>query len=455
MEATENVKTNFEENKLLSFSAYWRIKESESDLRKIKTGIWVYFVLWIIEGALRKWVFPSFSTPLLIVRDPVAIWLLFMAWKNDIFPLNGYIRGLYIITFIAFFTAVLFGHGNLLVALYGARIFLFHVPLIFLIGKVFSREDVLKMGKVLLYLSIPMAILIYFQFNSPQTAFVNRGVGGDTAGAGFSGALGYARPPGVFSFTTGNVEFFCFVGVFVIYFLLNQGEIKRYLIIAATASLLVAIPFSISRTLFFQIGVSIIFALSSIIRKPEYFSRLLFAAFGLIVLVLALSQTSFIKKPVEALTARFENADEAEGGIVNTLSRVTAGIDGPFKLEKLPFFGFGIGMGTNAGAQLLVGRADEFLIAEGEWGRLVGELGIVLGLTVILIRLSMGFVMALACFKKVLVRDLLPWLLLSISFLNVAQAQWAQPATLGYCIIIAGLTIASLKSPKAVPNSLE
>jgi hypothetical protein len=58
----------------------------------------------------------------------------------------------------------------------------------------------------------------------------------------------------------------------------------------------------------------------------------------------------------------------------------------PFVNSELPFFGFGIGMGTNAGARLLIGRSDVFLIAEGEWGRMIGEMGAIFGVGAILIR---------------------------------------------------------------------
>ena len=44
------------------------------DPRKyLKIGIWIYFYLLIFEGALRKWFLPSLATPLLVVRDPVAL----------------------------------------------------------------------------------------------------------------------------------------------------------------------------------------------------------------------------------------------------------------------------------------------------------------------------------------------------------------------------------------------
>ena len=413
----------------------------------LKKGIWVYFILLIFEGALRKWVLPGLATPLLVVRDPVAIWLLFTAWKYDEFPSNNYVWGMSFIGVIAIFTALAFGHGSAVVALYGARILLFHFPLIFLIGRIFNQDDVLRMAKVVLVIAVPMFFLIALQFYSPQSSWINRGIGGDVEGGGFSGALGYFRPPGTFSFTTGNSQFFGLVGAIVIYFWLNPARISRLLLLAATISLTAAIPLSISRYLFYQIGLSILFATLSIIRQPKYLGRLLLAGVGLVIIVAILSRASFFSNAIEALSSRFSVAsdNESSAGEDSFSGRFLAGFFEPFQSPNFPFFGLGIGMGTNAGAQLLVGHADEFLISEGEWGRLIGEMGAIMGITAILIRVSICIRLVIESYKKLLKNDLLPWILLSVSLLSIAQGQWAQPTALGFAVVVGGLSIASLK----------
>ena len=57
----------------------------------LKKGIWIYFFLIIFEGALRKWIIPGLASPLLIVRDPIAFWLLFTAWNRGILPSTPYL----------------------------------------------------------------------------------------------------------------------------------------------------------------------------------------------------------------------------------------------------------------------------------------------------------------------------------------------------------------------------
>ncbi len=422
---------------------------SKADVHALlKKGIWLYFFLVIFEGALRKWVLPGLATPLLIVRDPVAIWMLYIAWRYNEMPSNNYILAMCGIAIFSFFTAITVGHGSIPVAIYGARIFLFHFPVIFLIGRIFNRDDVIKLATVVLWISIPMLVLIAMQFYSPQSAFVNKGIGNDQGG-GFSGALGYFRPPGTFSFTTGNTQFFSFVAIFVIYFLLNPKGVKLYLLIASTMCTLAAIPLSISRSLFVQVAISLGFASLSILRKPKYIGRMLGAVLVLIVMFAILSQVSFFSHALEALTSRFQTADESEGGIQNSFAaRMFAGFFEQFQSPNLPFFGLGIGMGTNAGAQLLVGSTETFLVAEGEWGRMVGEMGIILGVSAILLRVNFGVRLLIESYKKLQKNDFLPWMLLSVCFQTVAQGQWAQPTALGFAVLLGGLTIASLNNPE-------
>jgi hypothetical protein len=425
-----------------------RLRSVARGRRLLKSGVWLYFLLLIFEGALRKWGIPALAAPLLIVRDPVAIWMLYIAWKYNELPKNVYIWGMFFIGIIAFFSALLTGHGKLAVAVYGERILVLQFPIIFLIGRVFDRTDVIKMAKALIWISIPMAFIITLQFYSPQSSLINRGVGGDTAGSGFSGALGYFRPSGTFSFTTGNSQFFGFVSVLVIYFWLSSSQINKILLIVATITLIAAIPLSISRTLVFQVTLSSVYAGLSIIRNPKYLSRFIVAAAGLVLLMAVLSQVSFLATATNALTTRFSNASDSEGTIGDTLSgRLLGGINEPFQAADFPFFGYGIGMGTNAGAKLLVGSADQFLIAEGEWGRLVGEMGAILGGFAIFIRIAAGIKLTKEVYKKLLMRDLLPWMLLSISLQALAQGQWAQPTALGFSVLTAGLTIAALRTP--------
>ncbi|MEJ6981982.1 hypothetical protein WG906_16050 [Pedobacter sp. P351] len=414
--------------------------------KMLRVGIWVYFILLIFEGALRKWVFPGLATPLLIIRDPVAAWLIILALHNSLLKPNIYLTGICIITVISIFTTLFIGHGNLYVALFGARVFLLHFPLIFVIGRVFERKDVIFMGKVILAIAVPMTILIAIQFYSPQSAWVNRGIGEGSEGGGFSGALGFFRPPATFSFITGTASFFSLVGCFIFYFWLSANRINRILLAAATISLMASIPLSISRSLFFGVVLSLVFAIMAILRKPEYLGKLLLGLFVGTAIFLTFSDNPAVKAPIEAFTTRFTSANEAEGGLKGVAGdRFLGGMfDAIVGSSDQPFFGYGLGMGTNVGAMLLSGKSV-FLISEGEWGRLTGEQGPLLGLLVIILRVLFCIQLLIAAYRRLQIKDLLPWMLLNFALINIAQGQWGQPTSLGFSVVIGGLMLASFK----------
>lgn len=420
----------------------------------LKRGIWLYFWLLLFEGALRKWVLPDLSAPLLIVRDPIAIWLLLYAYQKNRFKINAYIGIACAVTTISVVTTLLLGHGNFFVALYGARIFLVHFPLMFLIGTVFTQADVIKMGKAMLWVSIPMTVLMGFQFYSPQSAWVNRGVGGDTAGAGFFGVNGYFRPPGTFSFIIGLAAYYSMTAAYIFYFWIGgTKQVSRVLLLLATGCLLAAIPFSISRTLLFAAGLSGVFALLIPLVRPGYLPRVAGAVVGGAVLMYVLIQLGVFSASLDAMTTRFDQASSIEGGVVKGTvgNRVVGGFLQPFiESGNFPFWGVGIGMGTNAGAQMLTGKA-QFMVSEAEWGRLTGEMGLVLGLILIFIRVSIVWRLTTVSFRQIKLNNFLPWLLLSFAFINILQGQWAQPTMLGFSTLSGGLVIAAMPR-KAKPN---
>ena len=64
-------------------------KSAATDYAFIKKLIWAYFLLLLFEGALRKWFLPGLSQGLLIIRDPIVIWIYYLAYAQGVFPINN------------------------------------------------------------------------------------------------------------------------------------------------------------------------------------------------------------------------------------------------------------------------------------------------------------------------------------------------------------------------------
>lgn len=417
----------------------------------VKRGIIIYIILLIFEGALRKWILPGLASPLLIIRDPLAAGLLFYAARHGIFILNRYVLYVWLLVAMSFIFTLIFGHGNLSVALYGVRVYIIHFPFIFLMGKVLNEDDIFNIGKLFLIISIPMTLLMAAQFYSPQSAFVNRGIGGDISGGGFSGAMGYLRPPGTFSFIGGLVSFYAIVSVFLFNFLVSKRSPSKILLAAVTFCILAAIPLSISRSLFVQVGITVLFTLLSIGSNPKYFAKILLSGIALVVIFSILTNLSFFQTSVDVFSTRVESASRTEGSASDIfVDRFLGGmISAITNTDGLPFWGYGIGMGTNVGAVLLTGKSG-FLVAEGEWGRLVGEMGILLGFSMILLRVIFVLKLSSAAFSLIKKANFLPWIMLSFSIISVTQGQWAQPTALGFATISAGILVAALRNDNRI-----
>lgn len=416
-----------------------------------RKAIWIYIFLLIFEGALRKWVLPFLATPLLLVRDPIAIWLTIVGLQKGWIK-SGYAKTMMVAASISFILTLTVGHHNPFVALFGWRIYFFHFPMIFVMGKVLTRTDLLKIGQFILWISIPMTILIFMQFHSPQTAWVNMGIGGEET-TGFEGAMGYMRPPGTFSFTSGYIAFQAVVGCYLLYYLLmnntlpKEYQFSKIVLILLAGCYLLSIPTSISRTHFFQTGVFLIFLFIAAMRKNKLKNKFLKFAFITIVAGVILYLSGLGGTSMEAFTARFEGANEAEGGVQGVLgNRYVGGFLDSLINFQIPIFGYGLGLGTNVGAKMMGGNMYSFgFNAENEWGRIIGECGMLLGLIIIGTRLFFSLDIWKRAYHILVKRyDLLPWMLSAGMMLTIPQGQWAIPTNLGFCVLFGGLTLASI-----------
>jgi hypothetical protein len=414
--------------------------------RSLKLIIWAYFFLLIFEGALRKWVLPGLATPLLVVRDPLVLLGLSVMFAHGRLPLNGFVilsTGLGVLTF---FTALAAGHGNMGVALFGWRTNYLHLPFIFVIGAGLDRADVVRMGRCLLVMSVPMALLMGVQFYSPPGSFVNIGVGGE-GDAGFDGALGYKRPPGTFSFITGPMAFFPLVAAVALAAMLQGKDVaSRWLALAAGLATLAAIPVSISRGLLIGVLIVVVGALATMALAGRSIRGLLQLGAFASMLFVGVNFIPGLETPREAFLARWTASTTERGGVQEALvGRVLSELSGGVSMDQSNLIlGAGLGMGTNAGARLLTGET-RFLIAEGEWGRVTGELGLPLGLAFIGIRVALGLWLLRMAWARAREGDGLPLLLWFSGAHLVMFGQWGTPTGLGFATLIAGLVLASAK----------
>ena len=430
----------------------------EKAKHRVRQLIWMYFWLLLLEGALRKWIVPQLSNPLLVVRDPVALAIYFFAIRARIFPRNGWtiaLASIAVLTIICTFVQLLpyiAPKSIALVAGYGFHANFFHLPLIFVIARVMRPEDLRKLGWWVLLILIPMSILLAAQFRASPDAFVNRTAGGE--GEMMTATLGKVRTAGPFSFVIGVVAYYSLATGFLLWGVLRKGTYKNWLLAAAGIALVIGIAVSGSRSVVAACVVVVASLAVVVVLRPDMVNR--FAQVLMVVLVLGfvVSRTAIFKEGLNVLTTRFTEVAEASETTVtgSVIGRLVSGFSEPFHvLDKAPLFGFGLGIGTNAGAKLLTGHAL-FLLTEDEWSRIFLESGPILGLAYVLWRCLLAVRIGWLCLRAVSLGNVLPLLLFSSTCLPLINGQFGQPTILGFVVFVTGITLAALHNAEAQPK---
>jgi hypothetical protein len=139
----------------------------------------------------------------------------------------------------------------------------------------------------------------------------------------------------------------------------------------------------------------------------------------------------------------------------SVIDRTVNGFTNPaYFIRVAPFLGHGIGTGSNVGARLTSGTVG-FMLAEEEWGKVLLELGPVIGSAFILFRIvltgRLGWLAWRALREN---RNVLPLLIFAAVALAVLQGQWGPPTVLGFAVAGAGLLLGALR-PAPVPGGRE
>lgn len=419
--------------------------------KHIRRLIWIYFFSILLEGVFRKWLTPGLTNQLLLIREPVVILAYMLAISQMRFPREKPAVFALILGIFCLSISFVFLDVHLFVALFGFKASYLHIPMIYLIPRYFNREDVVQMGFWFLIAAIPNGIFMVLQFGADFNHVLNATGGG---GSGqMEGALGRVRPPGLFSFITGAAQFIAIALAFAIFGLINRGYFTNRLLYLVIFVLILSLAVSISRL---ALGSAlVVFAMVlviALIGKDRKLSVVLRFGIPLLVLGLAATQMEVFSEGQQAFESRLMRTGDYDVGVggtalnwyQRTLNDLTGGL---YLIDDVALLGHGLGVGTNFGARFMTGEL-QFLLAEGEWARIILEVGPILGLLTIFIRLAVVWLMLKLSLKALAKGNHLPILLFGSSFLLVVSGQWGQSTTLGFAVLGAGLTFAATRMPE-------
>jgi hypothetical protein len=416
-------------------------------MRNLRLLVWVYLWLLLFEGALRKWIIPGLQTPLLVIRDPLVVWIYYEAYRNRLSFSNAFFVPNLVLAVCTTILAVLFGQGNFAITLYGIHADFLQIPFIFLIPQILHRDDVIAMGRFILYVSIPMTMLMILQFRASPDSLVNKGA--------YMTHYGTVRPSGTFSFIPGLVAFYATVASFLFFGYLQARSYKNWLLVAVTFCVLLACACSGSRSCVISVGIVVVAAILCVVIRGKGGMGILILSLLLAVLLPLLSTLSVFQDATDQLTRRFADAAAAGEGSEGMVNRYTGSLLDPFtNLDQFPFFGNGLGLGTNAAAGMLFGQR-EFIGPENEWGRLFFECGPVFGLLLCLFRLALTLAIGKCAYDALRRDNILPLLIFAASGISILNGQWGVPTSLGFAIFGAGLTLAACEDEHEEDEYLE
>ena len=408
--------------------------------RFLLLSLTIYTHLWIVEGALRKWI-PVLADGLYVLRDITLIAMIFFAFavygkfgKYSALAVFVWASAFLLATYV--FVQIIAGLVSLPIGIFGLRNYLAPFLALFLVWRAELIDYLPLAARIIAHYAPFQFLLVVAQVNSPVSGLLNAEVGGEETI--FTTAFGVARASGTFSAPAGLIAYVT-LAIGVAIFMINDKG--RYGKLTAWSSFISAVGILViagSRGAVFAGAIVVLAWLAYGLahgRIRTFATLLLGALVGAGLFVFIARQ---LPEVVAAFGARFENAAQNE----DTLRRVQGGI---FNFFSVPLTPFGDGAGSHSTIGISLGSTLPWV--EGDSARWVSELGI-LGLVLATIRifvfLAMGTWIVWAIRRETISTLILTAILLPV---GLAGSISTSPSTQGFFSIAGGMLLASILPP--------
>ena len=347
----------------------------------------VLYVMYLLEGALRKWVLPELSEVLYFIRDPIALALYVWCWTKGLIWrhwIGTLWIGLGIATSLIGLVQYLEKDLSFIAYALAVRSYWLYMPLIIVLPCVFDTGKMASFLRSHALVMIPYAILIAIQYEGEATSYLNIGATPEEGAAIFVGERG--RPYGMFQYYVLNV-FFVATSFALLIAGRKYNEITLWSVVLGGCSIIahaVAISLTGSRriwVLFAAMVAGMVIAALIGRRKMGGAIAVTSISMGAIALIFFGSEQLAME-----LLRRVDEAGGVEEGIVSRSAWEALGF-GQAMMEA-PMFGHGLGIGTTTVVRVL--DLPIFWLGEAEVERVIFELGPIIGLGYLIARWVFG-----------------------------------------------------------------
>ena len=420
-------------------------------LTRLKKLFWLYFLLLIFEGALRKWVVPSLSAPLLIIRDPVSIMIIWEAYRSHKWPTRwSAVLSLLTVLLGALFVAQIVAANNpFVVGLYGLRSYLLPFPVMFIMGESLDAEDLRKLGVFALVILLPMTLVEVGQYVSGPGSFLNVGAYEEGTQIGYIG--GHVRASGTFSFVAGAQELAGLAAAFIVLGVIKPGFAKQKLLWASAFALILSIPMMGSRTIVVQLAAMIGCMGLGATMGVSQFVKVLRIILPLAIIIFFASLLPVFSDAMQSMTERFSGATTTEGNgsvqetlYMRTLDPAVRAVERAASTNN--WLGIGMGKGAAAISALLNGEA-EAVAGENEFSRELVEMGPIAGILFGVFKVFLAITVFGAAFSAARDGEPLALLLIPMVVETLFFSIPEQPTLQGFMVIGVAFCIAAARVP--------
>ena len=376
--------------------------ESRSAETRIEKLYLVFFILIIVEGAIRKWLFHGAGVAFIFIRDPIAL-LIYGTYFFKTRLSQGWVIywGFGVVGFAGLaLIQALTESVSPFVILIGFRYYLYFMPIAFIAGQSVSEQAFYKWVRLTIWCALPISVLVILQFYSPVGSILNAGTADSANELIFTVVYGVVRPYGPFSFTAGQ-GYFSDLSVCVSLIVLcerKKANVSFGLAVGMLVASLTMVALSGSRgTYIFSVPPILCFLAGELLAGR---SRKVVWILGVSpVIIFIFLAILFVVFPQAALTMAERQQDAIAGEGATQYRMIFIATEFISVLTDTPLFGYGVGAGTNAGSFLALGEAG-FLLHEYEWTRLTEELGPIIGPFIIFLRISATTYLGYLAIKK-------------------------------------------------------
>ncbi|MCS4149356.1 hypothetical protein [Salinibacter ruber] len=308
----------------------------------------LFFLLVIVDGALRKWVVPSQEAIIFVLKDAV-LWggYLLYALKRDPLKLPRPLYSTWVplligaYVFVAVLQAFNLRQPNVLIGAIGLKAHLAYLPLVVLVPAVITQVTARQVLRCLwgyvLIVCVPITVLGVYQFSQPPTAWINTYVNDMNT---IAKAADFPRITGPFPYIGSFTPYLQFNAVLGTSILLSGVRWNRTALLVLGGILLggtaIVLPMAGSRSPIVIIGSGVL-ALFFITRSWSQWLQLLTIGVIAIIIVTQSVGDSILLQGWDALAERVQASGEARTRIVNFLAGPLTG------LEQGGLLGYGVG----------------------------------------------------------------------------------------------------------------